>query len=89
MVGSNHSTLTIRSGDYLADIVTDRVNPGDAFHYVIQEYGNNEVLSWGVEPTIERAMMSSESILTDFGDQPRRAHEIADQSDPTSMILRL
>ena len=67
MVGSNHSTLTIRSGDYLADIVTDRVNPGDAFHYVVQECGNNEVLSWVVQPTIERAMMSSESILTDFG----------------------
>jgi len=67
MVGSNHSTLTIRSGDYRADIVTDRVNPGDAFHYVVQECGNNEVLSWGIEPTIEQAMMSSESILTDFG----------------------
>jgi MEDS: MEthanogen/methylotroph, DcmR Sensory domain len=67
MVGSNHSTLTIRSGGYLADIVTDRVNPGNAFHYVIQKSGDAEVLSWGVEPTIERAMISSESILTDFG----------------------
>ena len=66
MVGSNHSTLTIRAGSYLADIVTDRVNPGNAFHYVVQERGNTEVLSWGIEPTIERALMSSESILTDF-----------------------
>src|ERR1041385_6635091 len=36
MAGSNHFTLTIRQGNYLADIVTDPLNPGSAYHDVGQ-----------------------------------------------------
>jgi hypothetical protein len=67
MVSTNHSTLTLRVGDFLADIVTDRVNPGEAFHYVVQKRASKDVLSWGQEPTIAAAIQSSEMIMADLG----------------------
>jgi hypothetical protein len=70
MVSTNHSTLTIREGDYQADIVTDRLNPGSAYHYVIQGRGSREVLSWGVEPTIDSALASSGAIMADLTQRP-------------------
>ena len=66
MIGANHSTLTLRSGNLLADIVTDRVHPGAAFHYVVQHRHHPEVLSWGQEPTINAAITTSEAIMADF-----------------------
>jgi hypothetical protein len=63
MVSSNHSSLTLRSGDYMADIIADRMNPASAFHYVIQQRGLADVLSWGIESTIEEAVLSSESVF--------------------------
>jgi hypothetical protein len=66
MASTNHSTLTIRLGDYLADIVTDRLNPGGAYHYVVQGCGSREVLSWGVEPTIDSALASSGAVMADL-----------------------
>ena len=62
MAGSNHFTLTIRQGNYLADIVTDRLNPGSAYHYVVQARGSFDVLSWGVERTPEQAVSRSGSV---------------------------
>jgi len=64
MVSTNHSTLTLRSGSYVADIVADRLNPASAFHYVIQKRGEPDVLSWGVEPTIDHAIRTSESVFS-------------------------
>lgn len=66
MASSNHSTLSLRSGDYVADIVADRMNPASAFHYVIQRHGERDVLSWGIEPTIESAVAVSEGVLSDL-----------------------
>lgn len=66
MATSNHSTLTLRSGDYIADIVADRMDPSSAFHYVIQRHGGKEVLSWGIEPSIESAVAVSEGVLSDL-----------------------
>jgi len=66
MAGSNHSTLTIRHSNYLADIVTDRLNPGSAYHYVVQGRGSLDVLSWGVEPTLEGAVSRSGSIMAEL-----------------------
>ena len=66
MADSNHSTLTIREGNYLADIITDRLNPGSAYHYVVQGQGSFDVLSWGVEPTIEQALSCSGSIMAEL-----------------------
>ena len=66
MASTNHSTLTIRMGNYLADIVTDRLNPGGSYHYVVQGRGSREVLSWGVEPTIDSALDSSGAIMADL-----------------------
>ncbi len=66
MISSNHSTLTLRSDEFLADIVADRMHPASAYHYVIQKCGDPEVLSWGIEPSIENALAVSESILKDL-----------------------
>lgn len=70
MVSVNHSTLTLRAGNFLADIVTDRIQPGSAFHYVVQRRAGNDVLSWGQEPTIDAAIRTSESIMTELGSTP-------------------
>jgi MEDS: MEthanogen/methylotroph, DcmR Sensory domain len=67
MVSTSHSTLTLRAGNFLADIVTDRVNPGEAFHYVVQKNGSLDVLSWGQEPSMDAAIQSSETILARLG----------------------
>jgi hypothetical protein len=74
MISSNHSTLTLRAGEFLADIVADRLNPGSAYHYVVQKRGAREVLSWGVEPTIENALAVSDSILTDLQRPYQKQH---------------
>ena len=74
MAGTNHSTLTIRHGNYLADIITDRLNPGEAFHYVVQGRGSFDVLSWGVEPTIEQALSRSGSIMAELDAKPKSAY---------------
>lgn len=66
MIDSNHSTLTLRSGNLLADIVTDRVRPGAAFHYVVQRRHHPEVLSWGQEHSIDAAITTSEAIMADL-----------------------
>ncbi|HEX4606297.1 MAG TPA: MEDS domain-containing protein [Candidatus Angelobacter sp.] len=63
MVSTNHSTLTLRNGNFLADIVTDRVRPGEAFHYVVQKNGSLDVLSWGQESSMDDAIHSSENIM--------------------------
>ncbi|HKD79629.1 MAG TPA: MEDS domain-containing protein [Candidatus Angelobacter sp.] len=67
MVSMNHSTLTLRAGNFLADIVTDRIRPGSAFHYVVQRRAGNDVLSWGQEPTIDAAIRTSETIMAELG----------------------
>jgi hypothetical protein len=74
MITSNHSTLTLRSGEFLADIVADRLHPGSAYHYVVQKRGAREVLSWGIEPTINNALAVSESILTDLQRPYQKEH---------------
>ena len=71
MAGVNHSTLTLRSGEFMADIVTDRVYPGEAFHYVVQRRGNPEVLSWGRESSIGAAILSSENVIAELSSNRR------------------
>ena len=66
MVSTNHSALSMRRGEYVADIVADRFDPATAFHYVVQKHGAQEVLGWGIEPGMEQAMQTSHSIIDDF-----------------------
>ena len=78
MAGSNHSTLTIREGNYLADIITDRLNPGGAYHYVVQGQGSLDVLGWGIEPTLEEALSHSGSIMAELAARPKSAYSACD-----------
>jgi len=66
MISTNHSALSIRRGNYIADIVADRFNPAAAFHYVVQKHGAREILGWGIEPGMEEAMLASHAIIDDF-----------------------
>jgi hypothetical protein len=71
MVSANHSMLTLRSGNFLADIVTDPADRGAAFDYVVQKRASHDVLSWGQEPTIDAAISTAEAIMSDFSSSGR------------------
>ena len=60
---ARHSSMAIRSGRYVLDIVTDRNNPEKNFYYVAQEHGKNEILGWGVEPNFDEAISQGETLL--------------------------
>lgn len=63
MVESNHSSLAIRKGRYIIDIVADRENPRSQFYYVAQEHGKRDILGWGVERSFDQAMLQGENLL--------------------------
>ena len=63
MSSSNHSSLAIRNGRYVLDVVADRINPSSHFYYVAQEHGKKDILGWGVEPSFDAAMQQGESLL--------------------------
>ena len=71
MVSTNHSTMTIRMGDYAADVVTDRVHPGGSFQYVIQHKASREILSWGMEASMDNAIRTVETELSNFARKKR------------------
>ncbi len=66
MISSNHSALSMRRGDYFADIVADRFDPATVFHYVVQKHGVTDVLGWGVEASMDAAIESSDSLIDDL-----------------------
>lgn len=74
MVSSRHSTLTLRSGEFVADIVTDRLNPGEAIHYVVQKRTAPAVLNWGQELTMDAAIRACEGIMFELSDRQRTNH---------------
>ena len=61
---SQHSSMAIRRGRYILDIVADRVHPRTSFYYVAQEHGKKDILGWGVEPSFDDAMYQGETLLT-------------------------
>ncbi len=64
---SNHSSLAIRNGRYVIDVVADRLNPSSQFYYVAQEHGKRDILGWGVEPSFDLAVQQGESLLHSLG----------------------
>jgi MEDS: MEthanogen/methylotroph, DcmR Sensory domain len=62
--GSRHSTFTIRSSGYLADVIADRKDPRSRFYYVAQASNSADVLGWGTEASFDNAVLSAESLLT-------------------------
>jgi hypothetical protein len=61
--GSDHSSLAIRKGRYILDIVADRFNPLGQFYYVAQEHGKKDILGWGAERSFDDAVVEGESLL--------------------------
>jgi hypothetical protein len=66
MAGVNHSSLTIRRGDYAVDIVADRENPRTKFYYVAQQRGSNDIIGWGAEPSFDDAVREGESLVREL-----------------------
>lgn len=62
--GSSHSSFTIRSRGYVADVVADRNDPQSRFYYVAQASNSADVLGWGTEESFDNAVLSAESLLT-------------------------
>lgn len=63
MSTSNHSSLAIRRGRYVIDVVADRTNPSSQFYYVAQERGKKDILGGGSEQSFDAAMQQGESLL--------------------------
>lgn len=61
---SQHSSMAIRRGRYVLDIVADRAHPRTSFYYVAQEHGKRDILGWGVEPSFDDAMYEGETLLS-------------------------
>ncbi len=60
---ARHSSMAIRRGRYILDIVTDRRDPSRQFYYVVQEHGYRDILAWGVERCFDDAIWQGESLL--------------------------
>jgi hypothetical protein len=63
MLASHHSSLAIRKGRYVIDVVADRVNPQAQYYYVAQEQGKVDILGWGAESNFDAAIAQGESLL--------------------------
>jgi len=77
MISANHSALSMRRGEYVADIVADRFDPATAFHYVVQKHGAKEVLGWGIEHGMDQAMEASRAIIDDFASRNQSSQHFA------------
>ncbi|HEU5413639.1 MAG TPA: MEDS domain-containing protein [Candidatus Angelobacter sp.] len=77
MISTHHSALSMRRGEYVADIVADRFDPATAFHYVVQKHGAKEVLGWGVEHGMDRAMEASRAMIDDFASRNQSSQHFA------------
>lgn len=63
MATTNHSSLAIRKGRYVIDVVADRLDPRSQFYYVAQEHGKRDILGWGVEQNFDDAILQGETLL--------------------------
>lgn len=59
----NYSGMSVRSGNYLTEIVTDRRAHPTEYHYVVQRRRPTGVVGWGVVPTFKRARAEAERII--------------------------
>jgi hypothetical protein len=69
---SNVPNARIQKFGYIADIVVSNAEPGpQIFHYVIQHEGSAEIIHWGQELSLQRALESVEQYLEQFNDSKR------------------
>ena len=72
MAGANHSSLLIRQGDHMMEIVAERENPKAKFYYVVQPHGSNDIVSWGAEQSFDDAVRQGESVVRELTRHKRR-----------------
>lgn len=70
--GGQHASLTMRIGEYAADVVPDRLRPDTAYYYVVQRVGEREIAGWGEERTFEDARWRAEQLALELGRDRRR-----------------
>jgi hypothetical protein len=71
--GAKHSSLMIRYGDYVLDIVADRENPQAKFYYVAQPRGRNDIVGWGAEQSFGDAIRQGELLVRELTPRNRPA----------------
>src|SRR5947209_7754129 len=54
------SNIRIQKSGFIADILVSQNGSGEIFHYVIQREGFPEIVHWGQEVSLQRAMDSVE-----------------------------
>jgi hypothetical protein len=55
---SNHSSIHLRNGEWLAEVVADKQDNDPRYYYVVQKHRPREVLGWGIAPDFEVANAS-------------------------------
>lgn len=70
MATSNHSALSMRHGDYVADIVADRLNPRSSFYWVVQHALSPDILAWGAAHDFDLAAQEAEQVIRDAAGYP-------------------
>jgi len=68
----NVPTPRIEKYGYIADIVVSNTEAGSQiFHYVIQHEGSAEIVHWGQEVSLQRALESVQQYLEQFNESRR------------------
>jgi hypothetical protein len=58
-----HTGLSVRHGNFTAEIVADKFIIDPKYYYVVQQNRPREVVGWGVAPNYESASQQAEAIL--------------------------
>jgi hypothetical protein len=58
-----HESMSMRQGNYNAEIVADKLVVDPKYYYVVQQNRPREVMGWGVAPTFDEANNQSERLM--------------------------
>jgi hypothetical protein len=59
---SLHSSLHVRHGGYVAELVADRFVVDPRFYYVVQQYRPRDIVGWGIASSFETAAAQAEHL---------------------------
>jgi hypothetical protein len=59
-------TTTIQRKGFVADVILSSSSLGDIYHYVVQREGSTEILHWGQEVSLQRAVESVNEYIDDI-----------------------
>jgi hypothetical protein len=69
--------MQLRRYGFIADIISSPSFNGHIFHYVIQPESSVEIVHWGQEVSMQRALECVEEFLSQYANQQKAATEQA------------